>query len=279
MFSQQRFQTLPRPFLKWAGGKSKLIQQYKEYFPSLLEYKTYYEPFLGGGAVYFYLQPSQAILTDINSELITTYLCVRDRLEELMISLKFHQFKHNKDYYYRVRENIALGDIEKAARFIYLNRTCFNGLYRVNSKGKFNVPLGRYENPIVCQEDVLFAASRALKNAVIERADFTKVLDRAKSDEDFVFFDPPYYPVSNTSYFTAYSEDSFKEQDQIRLRNTCFELRERGVKVMVCNSDCQFIRRIYGEINFQIHDIKATRVINSNIRNRGQVRELLITSY
>ncbi|MEH2277245.1 MAG: DNA adenine methylase [Nostoc sp.] len=270
-------ETSPRPFLKWAGGKSRLIQQYIPYFPK--SYKNYYEPFLGGGAVFFYLQPSAAILTDINDELINTYCCVRDNVEELISILKEHKNRHNKDYYYSVRNNSGGTDIEKAARIIYLNKTCFNGLYRVNSQGKFNVPLGRYENPNICHENLLRIASIALSHAEIKQADFTEVLNHATSSDDFVFFDPPYDPINNTSYFTAYSPNSFSKKDQELLRDTCAELASRGVKVMVCNSDSEFIRKIYTNINFETYRIKAARSINSNIKNRGIIYELLITSF
>ncbi|MEH2157712.1 DNA adenine methylase [Nostoc sp.] len=270
-------ETSPRPFLKWAGGKSRLIQQYIPYFPK--SYKNYYEPFLGGGAVFFYLQPSAAMLTDINAELINTYCCVRDRVEELISLLKEHKTRHDKDYYYSVRNNSVGSDIEKAARLIYLNKTCFNGLYRVNSQGKFNVPLGRYDNPNICSEVLLKAASKALFHTKIQQADFTDVLNYATSSDDFVFFDPPYHPISDTSYFTAYSQNCFSKKDQEVLRDTCAELASRGVKVMVCNSDSEFIKKIYTDINFEIYKIKAARSINSNIKNRGMIYEILITSF
>ncbi|RCJ30929.1 DNA methyltransferase [Nostoc minutum NIES-26] len=267
----------PRPFLKWAGGKSRLIQQYNPYFPK--DYKTYYEPFLGGGAVFFHLQPSQAILTDINSELITTYHCVRDNVEELICLLKEHKIKHDRDYYYDVRANSRINDIERAARLIYLNKTCYNGLYRVNSQGKFNVPLGKYKNPNICPEDLLRVASTALSKSKIQQADFTDVLNQATSSEDFVFCDPPYHPISSTSYFTGYNGNSFGDKEQELLRDTCAELASRGVKVMVCNSDCDFIKNLYKQINFNIYTIAASRSINSNTKKRGMIYELLITSY
>jgi DNA adenine methylase len=270
----------PRPFLKWAGGKSRLIQQYKDYFPQ--NYDTYYEPFLGGGAVFFYLQPQKAVLTDINTELINTYCCVKDHVEELIKELKKHQEGHDlnsPNYYYDVREYEQGSNIEKAARLIYLNKTCFNGLYRVNSQGKFNVPMGRYKNPGICQEDVLRSASKALKGVKIQVNDFQTILNHAVSSKDFVFCDPPYYPLSSTSNFTAYSQNSFDEEDQKRLRNTCAELASRGVKVMICNSASETIKNLYQEISFNIHTIKAPRSINSNIQNRGLIDELLITSY
>jgi DNA adenine methylase len=278
MLRQIPQQACPRPFLKWAGGKSRLIQQYVDYFPPT--YENYYEPFLGGGAVFFYLQPNRGILTDINAELIVTYQCVRDNLEELIQRLQEHEKLHCSEYYYYVRANCGYTDVDRAARLIYLNKTCFNGLYRVNSRGLFNVPLGRYEKPNICQEELLRSASQALsKNIDIKEADFSYVLNYAKSSNDFVFFDPPYYPISETSYFTAYSSSSFGKQDQERLRDTCEKLASRGVKIMLCNSDCKTIIDLYTEINFRIHKIKAARSINSNIKNRGLIYELLITSY
>ncbi|MEH2068539.1 MAG: DNA adenine methylase [Nostoc sp.] len=267
----------PRPFLKWAGGKTKLIQQYIPYFPK--HYQTYYEPFLGGGAVFFYLQPNTAILTDINAELVNTYCCVRDSVDELILLLKEHKKRHNRDYYYNVRNNSNGTNLEKAARLIYLNKTCFNGLYRVNSQGNFNVPLGRYENPNICPENLLKLASTVLSQVEIHQADFTEVLNHATSSDDFVFFDPPYHPISDSSYFTAYNQNCFTKKDQELLRDTCAELASRGVKVMVCNSDSEFIRKIYTDINFETHTIKAARSINSNSKNRGMIDELLITSF
>jgi DNA adenine methylase len=276
MLSQSK-STLPRPFLKWAGGKSKLIQQYLTYLPSTNNYKNYYEPFLGGGAVFFHILPSNAILTDINAELITTYRCVRDNVEELISLLKEHENKHSRDYYYNVRANPGKSDLENAARLIYLNKTCFNGLYRVNSQNKFNVPLGKYKNPNICPQDLLFAASEALSRAEIKHADFTEVLNHATSSEDFVYFDPPYYPISKTSYFTSYTSYSFEENQQIQLRDIFVKLSERGVKLMLSNSDCEFIRNLYS--GFNIYTISAARAINSNAKKRGKINEILVTSY
>jgi len=268
-------ETSPRPFLKWAGGKSRLIQQYIPYFPK--SYKNYYEPFLGGGAVFFYLQPSTAFLTDINAELINTYCCVRDHVEELISLLKEHKIRHDKDYYYSIRNYSGGTDIEKAARIIYLNKTCFNGLYRVNSQGKFNVPLGRYENPNICSEFLLKEASKALSTSKIKQTDFADVLNYATSSDDFIYFDPPYYPVSETSYFTAYSSYRFAEDQQVQLKDVFEKLAGRGVKVMLSNSDCEFIRNLYS--SFNIHTISASRAINSNAKKRGKITELLVTSY
>ncbi|MCJ8283198.1 MAG: Dam family site-specific DNA-(adenine-N6)-methyltransferase, partial [Rivularia sp. ALOHA_DT_140] len=226
-----------------------------------------------------HLHPYAAILTDVNTELIATYKCVKEDLPELISLLKIHEYNHSKEYYYSVRQTSVKTDLEKAARLIYLNKTCFNGLYRVNSKGQFNVPLGRYQNPKICPIQLLSTASEALQLAQIKQADFSEVLNYATNSDDFVFFDPPYHPISSTSYFTAYSRNSFNAEDQIRLRDTCKELASRGVKIMVCNSDCEFIRELYEQINFKIVPIKAARVINSNIKNRGTVCELLIMSY
>ncbi|MGD1875126.1 MAG: DNA adenine methylase [Mastigocoleus sp.] len=279
MLSEHPTRIYPRPFLKWAGGKSRLIKQYADYLPDRSKYRNYYEPFLGGGAVFFHLQPHKAILSDVNPDLVATYCCVKNNLEELICKLKEHDIYHCPDYYYHVRANPGSNQVDIAARLIYLNKTCFNGLYRVNSKGEFNVPLGKYENPKICQVDALLSASKALQNAEIRQNDFEKILDLALSSNDFVYLDPPYHPISNTSDFTAYSTVPFKECDQIRLRDVCAILANRGVKVMISNSDCQLIREIYSDINFNIYQIKASRAINSNIKRRGAIYELLITSY
>lgn len=278
MLSEIHMQNLPRPFLKWAGGKARLIQQYIPYFPTY--FKTYYEPFLGGGSVFFYLherQPAKAFLTDINAELITTYLCVRDDVEKLIDLLKEHQLQHSKDYYYRIRTTIESTELKKAARLIYLNKTCFNGLYRENSKGEFNVPMGKYKKPNICDFSNLRLASIALQSAEIEIRSFEKVLNYASNSEDFVYFDPPYYPVSTTSNFTSYSRYAFNENEQYRLRDVFVELAQRGVRVMLSNSDTSFIRNLYKD--FHIHTMLARRAINSNAKKRGKINELLVTSY
>jgi DNA adenine methylase len=265
----------PRPFLKWAGGKGKLIQQYIPYLPK--KFKTYYEPFLGGAAVFFYLNPPSAALTDINAELVNAYRCVRDNVEELILNLEAHQLRHCRDYYYEVRQSPGVTNIEKAARLIYLNKTCFNGLYRENSKGAFNVPIGKYKNPKICNPALLRSVSAALQNAQINVRPFEDILEHASSCDDFVYFDPPYHPLSPTSNFTAYSRYSFSQDDQIRLKYVFAELAERGVKVMLSNSDCPFIRELYSEFN--INSIIAPRLINSNARKRGKISEVLVTSY
>lgn len=271
---------LPRPFLKWAGGKTQLLQQYQPLFPR--QFKTYYEPFLGGGAVFFYLFQEHfsgfdAVLSDVNSELINLYCCVQSDVEALIKELKSHQRKHDSEYYYKVRAQKKRTRVKKAARIIYLNKTCFNGLYRENSKGEFNVPIGRYKNPTICNAELLRADSQALQGVKLEVRDFDKVLDEAKTDEDFVYFDPPYYPLSSTSQFTSYSRYNFNEEDQIRLRNVFAELASRGVKVMLSNSDCPFIRELYQE--FRTHEVSAGRSINSKGTHRGKISEVVVTSY
>jgi len=285
MLHQSLPSSLPRPFLKWAGGKSQLISQYIPYFPQ--KFATYYEPFLGGGAVFFYLygvarndKPTKkfpAVLTDINPELVNVYRCVRDRVEELIELLAQHQERHNRDYYYRVRSQFTGTPVEMAARLIYLNKTCFNGLYRENSKGKFNVPMGQYKNPTICNIELLRLVSDSLQSVEIEVRPFETILDFAKTAEDFVYFDPPYHPLSDTSNFTGYSRSSFNEKDQMRLRDTFTELAQRGVKVMLSNSDCPFIHELYQ--NFRIYKILAARAINSKAERRGKINELLVTSY
>jgi DNA adenine methylase len=275
MSTQATQQEIARPFLKWAGGKSQLIQQYIPYFPPT--FTNYYEPFLGGGALFFHLLPKVSILTDINAELVNVFRCVRDEVEPLIASLHKHQMNHSKEYYYCVRLMQGSSPLERAARFIYLNKTCFNGLYRENSKGEFNVPIGKYKNPKICNAALLRSVSAALQSAQIEVKPFEAVLQSAWNSEDFVFFDPPYHPLSPTSNFTAYSRNSFNEADQIRLRDVFVELARRGVKVMLSNSDCLFIRNLY--CDFNIYEISASRMINSNAKKRGKISELLITSY
>ena len=265
----------PRPFLKWAGGKGQLIQQYNQYFPK--QFSAYYEPFLGGGAVFFHLLPARSHLMDINAELVNVYGCVRDHVEALVDCLKVHRDRHCADYYYQIRASIHGSPLERAARLIYLNKTCFNGLYRENSKGLFNVPIGSYKKPTICDAELLYATSTALRSTVIEEGSFETVLSYATSSHDFVYFDPPYHPLSATSKFTSYNRYAFTEDDQIRLRDTIVTLAKRGVKVMLSNSDCPFIRDLYQD--FEMHTIVASRAINSNAAKRGKITEVLVTSY
>lgn len=270
--------TWPRPFLKWAGGKGRLLEQYAPYFPP--GFSAYYEPFLGGGAVFFSLVGTfrSAFLADINPELVNVYQCVRDRVEPVIGLLQIHRHQHSPTYYYFMRAQTHLtSPVERAARLLYLNKTCYNGLYRENSKGYFNVPMGRYKNPRICDPELLRDASRVLQRATIRQASFDAVLEYACDRRDFVYFDPPYYPISSTSNFTGYNRYGFTAADQIRLQQVFVALAKQGVKVMLSNSDCSFIRELYAE--FPMHTIQASRAINSKAGRRGKITELLITSY
>ena len=266
----------PRPFLKWAGGKGQLISQYRAFFPKSQDFKTYYEPFLGGGAIFFHLQPQTSCLMDINSELVNVYQCIQQEVSKVIALLAMHQAKHCKEYYYQMRSRADGNRLERAARLIYLNRTCFNGLYRENSRGQFNVPIGSYKNPKICYPELLYTVSDLLQSTEILCSPFDAVLEKATGSSDFVYFDPPYYPLSATSNFTSYSRFAFMEADQIRLQQAFAELAGRGVKVMLSNSDCPFVRELYKD--FPIHTISAIRAINSNAQRRGKITEVLVTS-
>src|SRR3989338_2463342 len=247
-------------FIKWAGGKKQLIEQFKEFFPK--EANRYFEPFVGGGAVAFYIMQKNNLkeicLSDINEELINCYEVIRDNVEGLITKLKQHRKNHNKEYYYAIRELVpeVLSKVERASVFIYLNKTCFNGLYRVNSKGKFNVPMGSYKNPSIFREGNLRELSKILKNVKILRMHFEKVLNYAKKG-DFVYFDPPYYPLQKGKNFTSYTKDNFSEQDQIKLAEIFRKLDKIGCKIMLSNSDTNFIKNLYDEYN--LHIVKANR--------------------
>ena len=266
-----------RPFIKWAGGKSRLLEQYKPFLPT--EFERYHEPFLGGGALFFFLAPQlqaqdkQAYLSDLNPELVNVYRCVRDEVEGLIELLGEHRERHGETHYYEVRSQLQTEPVSRAARFIYLNKTCYNGLYRENSKGLFNVPMGRYKNPKICAPDLLRAASSALQIADISERPFAAVLDYAKGADDFVYFDPPYHPLSETSKFTAYSRYRFGAEQQRVLRDAIAQLAARQVKVLVSNSDCPFIRDLYQD--FQVETINAARSINSKASKRGKITEVL----
>lgn len=272
-----------RPFVKWVGGKRQLLKQFHELglFPGKFDNNTnrYYEPFIGGGAVFFDLQPKNVTISDLNSELITAYKVIRDNVDDLICSLKTHVY--SKEYFLtmRAKNPSEMNDLDVASRFIYLNRTCFNGMYRVNSKGQFNVPFGRYKNPIICDEDNLRAVSSALRNVEILNEDYKFVLQKAKPG-DFIYFDPPYYPINTTSSFTSYTKDGFAEKEQTELRDTFDKLSRRGCFVMLSNSDTPFIHSLYGNVeNAKITIVKAGRAINSKSTGRGKITEVVITNY
>jgi DNA adenine methylase len=274
----------PKPFVKWVGGKRQLISQFKDlniYPPKEFnsDKNRYFEPFIGGGAVFFDLLPKNSYISDLNKELIITYNVIKNDVEHLIESLKKHTY--SKDYFLKIRSSEIgiLSDIEVASRFIYLNRTCFNGLYRVNSKGQFNVPFGKYSNPLICDEVNLRIVSQALKNVFITNQDYKKIEDIAEAG-DFVYLDPPYYPINKTSSFTSYTKENFLEKEQIELRDHFKKLSDKGCYVMLSNSDTLFIKEIYSEIpDITINKIKAGRSINSNSNKRGKITEVVITNY
>ncbi len=276
----------PKPFVKWVGGKRQLLTQFKKnklYPPELFNPKTntYFEPFVGGGAVFFDLLPRHAVLSDLNKELVITYNVIKNDIEALIKSLKKHEYEKGYFLKVRARKIEKMSDLEIASRFIFLNRTCFNGMYRVNSSGQFNVPFGKYSNPMICDELNLRRVSKALQGTTIKHEDYKNVLKKAKKG-DFVYFDPPYYPVSKTASFTSYTKDAFLEKEQIELRDTFLELHRQGCFLMLSNSDTPFINKIYGEIKdprVKVHKVEAGRAINSNASKRGKITEVLVTNY
>lgn len=268
-----------KPILKWVGGKRQLMPEILANKPST--FNNYIEPFFGGGAVLFELKPKNAIIGDINKELINLYNVIKNNPNELIKELK--TYKNDSTFYYEIREKDrtkdyeSLSNIKKAARMIYLNKTCFNGLYRVNSKGQNNVPFGNYKNPLICDEETIKDLSEFFNKNKIEifNQSFEKTMDLAKPG-DFVYLDPPYDPVNDTS-FTSYSETGFTKEDQKRLRDKCNELHKKGVKFMLSNSDTEYIKKLYKDYNISI--VTAKRNVNSKADGRGAVNEVIITNY
>lgn len=265
-----------KPFVKWAGGKRSIISELTKRLPSNLG--TYYEAFVGGGALFFEIHDKieKAVLVDNNLDLVTAYYVIKKDPEKLIKALVKHAIQNNDDYYYRIRKQHDLEDpIQVAARLIYLNRTCFNGLYRVNKKGEFNVPVGRYKDPNIIQEENIMACSRALQKATIRYGDFA---DITPNKSDFVYFDPPYHPINDQS-FTGYCKLGFTEEDQERLRDFAITLHGYGMKVMLSNSNTEFIRSLYENSIFNTSVINAPRSINCKGNKRNKVEEVLITNY
>jgi DNA adenine methylase len=268
------------PILKWAGGKSQLLKNLVPLVP--VRFSSYFEPFFGGGALFFHLlanRPSlRAYISDANPELVNCYLRVRDDVDEVIAQLKRH--RNDKHHYYKVRSQdpSELDEVGRAARLIFLNKTCFNGLFRVNRRGQFNVPFGKYKNPRIVDEGRLRRVSRSLQQArvAISCCDFDRALARARAG-DFVYLDPPYQPLTSTSRFTSYTRRDFVEQDQFRLAKTFRALDARGVFVLLSNSDSHLVRTLYED--FQIDQVLATRAINCNGKKRGRIGELLIRNY
>ena len=274
----------PKPFVKWAGGKRQLMSELEKNFPT--KFGTYLEPFLGGGAVMFDLLAKnynlKCNISDLNSDLVLAYVTIRDRLEKLIESLENHSKNYHKDstgYYYEVRNQEPKNQIEKVSRLLFLNKTCFNGLYRVNSKGKFNVPLGRYTNPNIVNKENLQAVSKTLQSGKIKIScrDFSSIIKDAKKG-DFVYFDPPYQPVSDTANFTSYTHRDFTEDDLERLADLANQLNSKGCNVMLSNSNSKTVKKLFSS-GWKIKEIKANRAINSNSQKRTGHKEIIIKNY
>ena len=276
-----RKNNLIAPVLKWVGGKRQLLEIFKPLFPK--KFTSYCEPFLGGGAVFFELQPKRAFVNDINEDLILVYKMIRDNVENLIAELS--KYRNESQFFYSVRDfdrdkekYSSLSDVERAARIIFLNKTCYNGLYRVNNAGEFNTPFGNYKNPNIVNAPVLRAVSQYLNDAEITLTslDYAEVLSGIPKNT-FVYLDPPYDPISTTSNFTGYSKGGFTREDQIRLRECCDCLTENKIKFMLSNSATDFILDQYSSYNIKI--IQAKRFINSVGSGRGNVDEVVIRNY
>lgn len=277
-----------RPFLKWAGGKRQLLPELVARVQRLGRFRVYHEPFVGGGALFFELAGlgllgHGVVLSDVNVRLMETYQGVRDHVEDVIALLQEHAARHGKDHYYQTRATLPATVVARAARIIYLNRTCFNGLYRENSRGGFNVPMGRYVRPRICDPDMLRAASRALQGARLEVRPFDGVLDVA-GPGDLVYFDPPYVPVSETASFTSYARDGFGMDDQGRLASVFAQLARRGVHVMLSNSRTRAVLDLFEPLvasipGLRIDTVLAGRAVNSRADRRGKVEEVVITNF
>lgn len=274
---------LVTPVVKWVGGKRQLIEQISRLLPLTMSKYKYCEPFIGGGALLFHIQPSKAIVNDANEELINVYEIIRDDIDNLVEELQ--QFSNSAEIFYEVRgwdKNLAsyneLPKVKKAARFLYLNKTCFNGLYRVNNAGEFNTPFGFYKNPNFVNEPILRAVHTYLKNNEIELhcGDYQAVLSKLEKNS-FVYLDPPYDPVSSTSNFTGYTKGGFNKEEQIRLKEACDELTKKGIKFLLSNSSTDFIHTLYSD--YTIEPVMAKRAVNSVASGRGDIEEVLVKNY
>ncbi len=277
------------PFIKWAGGKSRLISQIKNFIPK--DFNNYFEPFVGSGALFFYMVKSFKIkrefcahLSDINSELINVYKTIKDNLMDLIQELQYNEieyYKNPKRFYYKLRaENFEFNSIKKAARFITLNKTCYNGLYRVNKKDLFNVPIGKYINPKICDFQNLTKVNQImnLTNTILEDYDYYNITLKIK-ENDFIYFDPPYHPLNETSKFTNYTSYGFDYNQQKRLANFFYELDKRKCKILLSNSDTTFVRDLYSSFTENIVSLKTLRSINSNSEKRKNHSELIIKNF
>lgn len=280
----EKKQPLISPILKWVGGKRQLLKELVSMLPN--DFAKYYEPFVGGGALLFHLQPNNAVLNDSNEELINVYEVIRDAPDELINLLKIHEKNNCADYYYRIRELdrnsndfSKLSKVERAARIIYLNKTCYNGLFRVNQAGQFNTPYGRYNNPNIVNSTTIKALNGYLnkKGIQIYCGDYKDILKNIRGSRAFVYLDPPYYPISNSSSFTGYTQGGFGEKEQIELKEECDKLNKKGIRFLLSNSSCDFIHNLYKDYNIKI--IPAKRSINADATKRGAVDEVLISNY
>lgn len=273
-----------KPFTKWVGGKRQLLPELLELLPS--SFGGYYEPFIGGGALFFELAPEKAVINDNNKELVLAYQVIKDDVESLIDELKKHRDNNSKEYYLDLRSADRDGriyqmtDVERAGRILYMLRVNFNGLYRVNSKNQFNVPYGKYKNPKIVDEDNLRNISEYLNDndIAILNGDFETATQNAKQG-DLVYFDPPYVPLSPTESFTGYTADGFGYEEQVRLRDLFVDLTKRGVYVIVSNSSAELVYELYKPFAKTIFEVGATRMINSNAKKRGKVNELLIANF
>ena len=269
---------MAEPILKWAGGKRALIPHILSLFPKDYSQRNYHEPFIGAGAVFFKIQPKSGTINDINPRLINFFKVVRDKPEKLISQAK--DYVSNKENFYQLRKKFNqpnLSDVEDASIFLYLNKTAFNGLYRVNSKGKFNVPFGHYKNPRIVPKDRIMKASAILKNIQIFKTDFQYILHYAK-EGDVCYFDPPYLPISKTANFTSYSSNSFNLEDQKKLLEVCIKLDNKGVYFVLSNSYAKKILEMYESTSFRTETVKAKRVISSKASTRGPINELIVTN-
>lgn len=269
--------TIATPFVKWAGGKRYLVKKLISLMPS--NFNDYYEPFVGGGALFFSIHKKlkKAYLSDFNFDLILTYRVIQDEPLKLIENLKTHEINHSKSYYYEIRTQYDLQDpLVRAARLIYLNKTCYNGLYRENKSKQFNVPMGQYKNPGIIQESNMKACHFALERAEIKYREFDQI---NPSKSDFVYFDPPYHPTDDNS-FTGYIDANFTEKDQNRLFEFAKKLHKKGVFVMLSNSNAKLIKDLYSDTKiFNIHIVTAPRFVNCKADKRNPVEEVLITNY
>lgn len=272
------------PFTKWTGGKRQLLTEIKKLMPA--SFDTYYEPFIGGGALFFELAPKKAIINDLNADLITAYTSIKFDVNRLIKVLEQHQTNNSKEYYYDIRsfdrdERIKeLEPVERAARILYMLRVNFNGLYRVNSNNQFNTPYGRYKNPKIVDQEKLLNISDYLNNndITILNTDFSEALVSAKKG-DFVYIDPPYVPLTASASFTSYTAEGFGLVEQTRLRDLFVELDKRGVYVMLSNSDTALVHNLYESYSDTTHIVSASRMINSKGAKRGKISEVIITNY